>query len=230
MSKSTARLSLSETVSTVSLSRHSRSFTPHASPILKKRPIMASSRDSSPASSQLSSHGSSEFGDVKVEDADSSTLEAPPSDSHLMPPNKRRRTDASSHQSTPLPTMDTNSDAGYVSSDTDGSIPSSPNTDHFSMMMDEDPRAHVQVRSCKWDGCNAGDLGNMDNLVTHLHDEHIGTKETNYACEWMDCSRKGTPHASGYALKAHMRSHTKEKPFYCALPGMFPHLISQPQL
>ncbi|EEP78580.1 predicted protein [Uncinocarpus reesii 1704] len=33
-----------------------------------------------------------------------------------------------------------------------------------------------------------------------------------------DCPRKGQTHASGYALRAHMRSHTKEKPFYCSLP------------
>ena len=169
-------------------------------------------------SSQLSSHGSSEFGeDVKAEDADS-VLDAVP-EPHLMPPNKRRRIGNSSQNSTPVPHIEAPQDLGYISEDTDGSIPPSPIPDQSIMMQDEDPRNHVQVRICRWDSCEASDLGTMDALVHHLHEDHIGTKETNYACEWVDCARKGTPHASGYALKAHMRSHTKEKPFYCALPG-----------
>ena len=60
----------------------------------------------------------------------------------------------------------------------------------------------------------------MDNLVKHIHDDHIGSRKAKYACEWDDCSRKGLTHASGYALRAHMRSHTREKPFYCTLPGI----------
>ena len=182
---------------------------------------MTSSRDMSSPSSQLSSHGSSEFGDdVKAEDVDSA-MDAIP-EPHHMPTAKRRRVGPSSPHSPAVPPLDIPDDGGGISSDTDGSIPSSPSGgDQFGMMPDEDPRTHVQVKVCRWDSCEAGDLGNMDNLVDHLHLDHIGSKETNYACEWVDCARKGTPHASGYALKAHMRSHTKEKPFYCALPGMF---------
>ena len=175
---------------------------------------MASSRASTPASSQLSSHGSSEFGDdVKAEE-----LDAMASESLLMPPNKRRRL-GSSNQSTPLPQLEnTDQEIGEISSDSDTSIPSSPSHE-YPILADEDPRTHVQVHTCRWDNCIAGDVGNMDNLVLHLHDEHVGTKDSSYACEWVDCARKGTPHASGYALKAHLRSHTKEKPSYCALPG-----------
>ena len=98
-----------------------------------------------------------------------------------------------------------------ISSDTSGSVPGSP--------MDMDDMEHAeQVTVCRWNGCNH-DLGNMDDLVKHIHDEHIGTRKAKYACEWDDCTRKGLAHASGYALRAHMRSHTKEKPFYCTLPG-----------
>ncbi|KAF2460814.1 hypothetical protein BDY21DRAFT_418783 [Lineolata rhizophorae] len=120
-----------------------------------------------------------------------------------------------------------------VSEDTEGSMPASP-THHGAGGArgagggaakadaggegDEDSFGHEQVTVCKWEGCEAGDVGNMDKLVEHLHYEHIGTRQKKYSCEWVDCSRKGIPHASGYALRAHMRSHTREKPFYCTLP------------
>lgn len=107
-------------------------------------------------------------------------------------------------------------DEGAISEDTDGSVPASP---HHPGMSADDDFGHEQVTVCKWDGCDVGDCGNMDLLVEHLHDDHIGARQKRYSCEWSDCSRKGIPHASGYALRAHMRSHTREKPFYCQLPG-----------
>ncbi|KAF8422029.1 hypothetical protein EV426DRAFT_535926 [Tirmania nivea] len=99
-----------------------------------------------------------------------------------------------------------------ISSDTSGSVPGSPRDHH-----NDDGEFAEQVTVCRWAGCNA-DLGNMDALVKHIHDGHIGSRKAKYACEWDDCSRKGMTHASGYALRAHMRSHTREKPFYCTLP------------
>jgi uncharacterized Zn-finger protein len=102
-----------------------------------------------------------------------------------------------------------------VSSDTSGSVPNSPGA-----IDPHDEDLAEQVSVCRWDGCGV-DLGNMDDLVKHIHEEHIGVRKATYACMWDDCPRKGMAHASGYALRAHMRSHTKEKPFYCTLPGEF---------
>ena len=185
---------------------------------------MADSRSPTPISSQLSSHDSSEFGeDVKMEDVEDTVDDLP---DQFGPPSKKRRTGHYSHQSTPAPLQDVPpEDLGEISSDTSGSIPSSPTTDGFRMT-DEDPMAHEQVTVCRWLDCDAGDLGNMDKLVQHLQDEHVAGKQTNYLCEWIGCQRQGQAHASGYALKAHLRSHTKEKPFYCALPGKFYSLPS----
>ena len=161
--------------------------------------------DDSPVGSPLSDLSSDAFeGD---EEHDQLAAEA------LMPPAKRQKLGDSSLRATPTSNQ-VDEDAGYISSDTDGEVPNSP-----SNLRPEDDETHEQVTICAWMGCNAGDLGNMDKLVEHIHNEHIETRQKKYTCEWSDCTRRSMPHASGYALKAHMRSHTREKPFYCALPG-----------
>ncbi|KAF3762512.1 hypothetical protein M406DRAFT_263195 [Cryphonectria parasitica EP155] len=100
-----------------------------------------------------------------------------------------------------------------ISSDSSGDIPSSPAN---ARLEDEDFQPQVTV--CAWEDCGAGDLRTMDKLVKHIHDEHIEGRQKKYTCQWVGCSRQGANHASGYALKAHMRSHTREKPFFCYLP------------
>jgi hypothetical protein len=117
-----------------------------------------------------------------------------------------------------------------VSADTSGDIPSSP----ANARLDEED-FQEQVTQCEWDGCPTGVLKDMDELVKHIHDSHIESRQKRYTCEWLTCTRKGLPHASGYALKAHMRSHTREKPFYCYLPGLstmtpLPSLVRNPRL
>ncbi|KAI9738690.1 MAG: hypothetical protein M1834_008195 [Cirrosporium novae-zelandiae] len=172
----------------------------------------------SPEGSPLSSIASEEFTeDMKFDDMDA-TIDSPrPGDAASDRPSKRRRTDTAwdnrtsvSHQS-----MEDFSD---ISSDTSGDVPSAAWDSGILGLADDEGTGQEQVTICRWDGCKAGDLGNMDELVQHIHDQHIGMRQKKYSCEWEDCIRKGMPHASGYALRAHMRSHTREKPFYCALP------------
>ena len=133
----------------------------------------------------------------------------------LMPPAKRQKRGDSSLRATPP--SNAVEDLGEISSDTDGEVPVDPNN-----LRTEDDDNHEQVTACAWLECDAGDRGDMDKLVEHIHTEHIEARhQKKYTCEWSDCKRRGENHASAYALKAHMRSHTREKPFFCTLPGKF---------
>ncbi|OJD18855.1 hypothetical protein AJ78_01188 [Emergomyces pasteurianus Ep9510] len=173
--------------------------------------------------SPLSSLASEEFAeDVKFEEhAHSPTVSTP-----QMPPSKRRRTGISSwDRHTPISSIHEDippvSPSASISSDSSGELPDSPLTLALiggGVEDDYSGQGRDQVTVCQWEGCDANDLGNMDALVKHIHDDHIGSRQKKYLCEWSDCARKGQTHASGYALRAHMRSHTKEKPFYCTLP------------
>lgn len=181
-------------------------------------------RDSSPPESPLSSMDDSEQYDEEVHEYDESTLR----------PSKRQRLEGGSTTSSAIvpdaepeavPEPDPLEGMSDVSSDTSGDIPSSP----INARLDEED-FQEQVTKCDWDGCPAGDQGNMDKLVEHIHNSHIENRQKKYTCEWMSCTRKGLPHASGYALKAHMRSHTREKPFYCYLPGIAIHVHLLPNI
>ncbi|KAL1791899.1 hypothetical protein ACET3X_009650 [Alternaria dauci] len=160
--------------------------------------------------SELSEYGSDDFS----EDIKGRQYEATPD--HDPRPSKRPRLNIRAPSSPPHINTMPPDEEGELSEDTDGSVPASPH--HHPGMSQDDDYGQEQVTVCKWDGCTAGDVQNMDNLVEHLHEDHIGTRQKKYSCEWSDCTRKGIPHASGYALRAHMRSHTREKPFYCTLP------------
>jgi hypothetical protein len=174
---------------------------------------------SSPASSDLSDPPSAEsdIDDHAATPAPSSRPSVDITNAEAEPPSKRRKTGPSTlvtlEAATPHPEDD--DDSISLSSDGWSSAPGSPNDDEWAL------REQAQT-GCLWRDCNFGHAENNDDLVRHVQGTHCATagpKKTKYVCEWGECQRKTSNHPSGYALKAHMRSHTKEKPYYCSLPG-----------
>ena len=138
---------------------------------------------------------------------------------HVLPPSKRRKTGPSTlatFDRAPSSQPADDDDTVSLSSDGYSTAPGSPTHDEYTL------RDEAQTQ-CLWKDCSYGEAVNNDELVRHVQGTHCATggpKKSKYVCEWGECQRKTSNHPSGYALKAHMRSHTKEKPYYCALPGM----------
>ncbi|KAK5134955.1 hypothetical protein LTR08_005907 [Meristemomyces frigidus] len=178
----------------------------------------------SPASSDLSEPPS-----IDSEPEDPLSTAAPSSrpsvdHDHLAPPPKRRKITAlatsfdrapSSQPAAADADADDGLDAVSLSSDAWSDAPAgSPIHDEWAV------RDEAQTQ-CLWRDCPFGAARNNDELVAHVQATHCATggpKRSKYVCEWGECQRKASNHPSGYALKAHMRSHTKEKPYYCQLP------------
>ncbi|GAA5944867.1 C2H2-type zinc finger protein [Sporobolomyces koalae] len=86
----------------------------------------------------------------------------------------------------------------------------------------------LQIGKCEWgDHCGL-EFWELEPLVEHVHSVHAFPEENpmqnnmplrrgaaSYICDWIGCPRRGKSQGSKFALVAHIRSHTGEKPFTC---------------
>jgi len=78
-------------------------------------------------------------------------------------------------------------------------------------MSDADTLDHVV---CEWGDCGDA-FASSTILGQHITDVHLGKKQAAYSCEWRDCNRNNQPLQNRFALVAHLRKHTGEKPYKC---------------
>ncbi|GAA6044040.1 hypothetical protein JCM8097_001384 [Rhodosporidiobolus ruineniae] len=111
--------------------------------------------------------------------------------------------------------------------------------DTDDLMSDDDPLTasnnygfdarQMETVRCEWGGACGMEFWEVEPLVEHVHqvhalpDDHLPGppkkgSAANYICDWAGCPRRGKTQGSKFALVAHLRSHTGEKPFHCPRP------------
>lgn len=78
----------------------------------------------------------------------------------------------------------------------------------------------TKMHSCLWVHCTA-QAPSLDQLMTHICDNHIGSGKATYFCEWQDCARNKKPFMKRHKMHNHMRTHTGERPFVCTVIGNY---------
>ncbi|GAA5912107.1 C2H2-type zinc finger protein [Sporobolomyces salmoneus] len=86
----------------------------------------------------------------------------------------------------------------------------------------------VQIGKCEWGNHCGVEFWELEPLAEHIHQVHAFPEENplqnnvsqkraaaSYICDWQGCPRRGKSQGSKFALVAHLRSHTGEKPFTC---------------
>lgn len=78
----------------------------------------------------------------------------------------------------------------------------------------EHEKEETSCFECLWGDCKQL-FESTERLGKHVGECHVGKKQSSYVCEWEGCLRNKAPLPNRFAIIAHMRRHTGEKPYQC---------------
>jgi hypothetical protein len=93
-----------------------------------------------------------------------------------------------------------------------------PDPDPIAMDRDRDRETDTGTGTgghpCRWAGCGRR-FGEPGELASHLVIEHVPKRSETFVCRWTECPRFGSAQPSRFALIAHVRRHTGDRPYVC---------------